>query len=758
MKAVILAGGEGTRLQPLTLLNPKPMIPLFDKPLLEHIVNLLKNNGFTEICMTLRYLPKVIQDRFGSGKDYGVWIEYRIESEPRGTAGSVRDCADFIDGDDFLVISGDAACSFDLRAFYEKHRISGAEATILTHECDDPLEYGLVLTAQDGSVRSFLEKPQPEKLCTNRVNTGIYAFSSRILSEIPESGAFDFGSDLFPKLLHDNRRLCIWQPDGYWNDIGSPEAYLQTCRDVLDGKFPLLISGDIRQKESLPFWVSPGAEVSPSAQIGPYSVICAGSRIGPECNICGSVINGAVLEGNVKADESIISQNVYISPDVTIEAGTVLADNIRIGRGCRIQEGVKINPNIRLGEQQTVSKSLSKNVSSKPLKFSENSILKGTYGLDVLPDMVFALGTSHFSASRVAASASGGNAALLLAESFLLSCGCMGREVFLLDATSPASAAFIGPEYGIELMLFVLQDVNTIKFFFFDENGLPISRQLQRQLCASNFQCFPLNTKGCHIPHILLGSEERIISLAASRNPKLNTACVSVFGSDLLKECLQKAGIKVVPPADGIIHFHVSRDGFSLSAIDERGKSWAHSNLICAYTAICFSEGEKTVFLPSSAPYSTEEIAARFGGRISIVDSGTTLNSEQFYQYHYSQNAILLCMKLLLSLNGFSNPVKLSDLMDSLPCCFQKEAILETKSNGISVLRMLTESEEAKFRDSICFPKDHGVLKLQRLARNRIRILAESSQVEYASELCETYTHKLKAFDSHLQKSNSYKE
>ena len=174
MKAIILAGGEGTRLRPLSICKPKPMLRLFDRPLLEHIVLLLRNCGFTELCMTLHYLPQIIQDHFGDGSELGVSIEYRTEAQAAGTAGSVLACRDFAGKDDVLVVSGDAACSYDLRAMMEKHRLSGADATVLVQKCSEPSEFGLVLTEEDGRVKGFVEKPGPEKIVSDLINTGIY--------------------------------------------------------------------------------------------------------------------------------------------------------------------------------------------------------------------------------------------------------------------------------------------------------------------------------------------------------------------------------------------------------------------------------------------------------------------------------------------------------------------------------------------------------------------------------------------------------
>ena len=181
MKAVILAGGMGTRLRPVTGEHPKPMADLLGKPIMEHVVDLLREAGFTEICAALCYRAGEIMAHFGDGRRFGVHMEYRIETEARGTAGSVKGCRDFYGEEDFLVISADAACDFDLAALMEEHRASGAAATIALCRSAQPLRYGLAVTDGEGRIHSFIEKPEWPRVVTDLVNTGIYALSPRVM-------------------------------------------------------------------------------------------------------------------------------------------------------------------------------------------------------------------------------------------------------------------------------------------------------------------------------------------------------------------------------------------------------------------------------------------------------------------------------------------------------------------------------------------------------------------------------------------------
>ena len=236
MKAILLAGGQGRRLRSITGKLPKPMVPLVGVPVLDRLLELLRRSGFTDVCATLCYRPEVIQEHCGDGSGYGVHLRYRIETEPRGTAGAVRACSGFYGRDDFLVISGDAACSFDLLQLYRQHQSSGAAVTVALYPDAEPLQYGLVLQDRQGYVRHFIEKPDWPHVVTDLVNTGIYIVSPRAMAYVPEDTPFDFANDLFPLLLAANEPILGVPMDGYWCDIGTPRAYYRCCLDVLDGR------------------------------------------------------------------------------------------------------------------------------------------------------------------------------------------------------------------------------------------------------------------------------------------------------------------------------------------------------------------------------------------------------------------------------------------------------------------------------------------------------------------------------------------
>lgn len=250
MKAIIMAGGEGTRLKAVSGETPKPLVPLCGKPVMEHIVELLRKNGITELCAALKYRPEDIQSYFGDGEKFGVSMQYRIETEALGTAGGVKNCGDFYGDEDFLVISGDAICDFDLKSFIKAHKERSPAVSLLLYPHPEPLRYGLALCDGNSCIRSFIEKPDWRRVVTNLVNTGIYIVSPRAMALVPEKEKFDFAKDLFPLLLDRGETLFGYSMDGYWCDIGTPLSYYECCADAIRGKLDITLGEGFAQKSA----------------------------------------------------------------------------------------------------------------------------------------------------------------------------------------------------------------------------------------------------------------------------------------------------------------------------------------------------------------------------------------------------------------------------------------------------------------------------------------------------------------------------
>ena len=249
MKAVVLAGGEGKRLRCITGELPKPLVPLLGRSMMEHILLLLRRSGFREVCAAVRYRAEDIVAAFSDGSDLGISLCYRLEDEPLGTAGAVKNCADFYGDEDFLLISGDAACDLDLEALARRHRESGAAVTIALKRESVPLRFGLAVCDGEGAVRGFVEKPDWPGVVSDRVNTGIYVLSPRAMAYVPEGRPFDFARDLFPLLLQKGEKIQGVETEGYWRDVGTPESYYRCCLDALEGRWKIDVPEEFRLAE-----------------------------------------------------------------------------------------------------------------------------------------------------------------------------------------------------------------------------------------------------------------------------------------------------------------------------------------------------------------------------------------------------------------------------------------------------------------------------------------------------------------------------
>src|ERR671913_2496293 len=253
MKAIIMAGGQGTRLRPLTSDQPKPMIRIVNLPCMEHIVNLLARHGITDIAVTLQFMPEEIQDYFGDGSEWGVNMSYSIEDAPAGTAGSVKMAEQQLglEGERLLIISGDALTDADLSRLVEFHEEKGSEATMVLKSVENPLDFGIVITEEDGRISRFLEKPAWGQVFSDTVNTGIYFLEPSVMGEIPEEGEYDFSKELFPKLLDEGRPLYGFVTEDYWEDIGTLEQFASAQRDVLDGRVEGIRPPGTRLRENI---------------------------------------------------------------------------------------------------------------------------------------------------------------------------------------------------------------------------------------------------------------------------------------------------------------------------------------------------------------------------------------------------------------------------------------------------------------------------------------------------------------------------
>ncbi|RMH81525.1 MAG: NDP-sugar synthase [Actinomyces sp.] len=330
MKAVVLVGGFGTRLRPLTLSTPKQMLPVVDRPMIEHVVAGLARHGVDEVVLSLGYRPDAFTDAYPDGRCAGVRLRYAVEPEPLDTAGAIRFAADAAGLDEtFVVVNGDVFTDLDVSALWRRHHEVGAEATIALTPVDDPSRYGVVPTDPEGRVLGFVEKPPRDEAPTNWINAGTYVFEPSVLARIPEGRKVSVERETFPALVADGTLWAV-RSDAYWVDAGTPETYLQIQLDLIDGRRGPAVPG-----------VAPTARVAPSATVD-HSVVMSGAEIGADARLVDAVVSpGAVIGAGAVVDRSIVGPGARIGEGAVVTGLTIVGAGEEVPAGAR-SEGQRI--------------------------------------------------------------------------------------------------------------------------------------------------------------------------------------------------------------------------------------------------------------------------------------------------------------------------------------------------------------------------------------------------------------------------------
>ncbi len=503
MKAVIMAGGEGTRLRPLTSNAPKPMMPIANRPMMEHIVELLKRHGFEEIVVTVAFQANAIRTYFGNGSEFGVRMVYATEETPLGTAGSVRNAMDELN-EPFLVISGDVMTDIDLGAIVEFHRERKAMATIGLKSMENPLEFGIVITREDGSIERFLEKPTWGQVFSDTINTGIYVLEPSIFDYIEADKSVDFSSDVFPRMLDDGMAVFGYVAEGYWEDVGTLDAYIKAHQDVLDGQVTVDIGG-FRMGDGI--WLGEGSEIDPAASIdgpaiiGDYCRVEAGAHLG-EYSVLGSNVR---VGPDSFVERSVVHDNVYLGPGVRLR-GAVVGRSSDLRRGARLEEGVVIGDECFIGEHAVIHPG----VKVYPFKTVEHGAIvnssivwesrgarhlfgrtgvEGLANVDISPELAvrlaMAYGTTMKKGSTVVASRDTSRAARVLKRAVMVGLNASGVDVADLEvATVPVTRFGVRNERGdggVSVRL-ARDDPQSVIIRFFDSGGIDISEATQKKV------------------------------------------------------------------------------------------------------------------------------------------------------------------------------------------------------------------------------------------------------------------------------------
>ncbi|MDI6870680.1 MAG: sugar phosphate nucleotidyltransferase [Bacillota bacterium] len=749
MKAVVMAGGQGTRLRPLSCDLPKPMVPLMNRPMLEHILLLLKAHGIVDIAVTTCYLPEAIEAHFGDGHQLGLRLRYFLEEAPLGTAGSVKNAEEFLD-EPFLVISGDALTDFDLNRLISFHKEREALATIGLTRVDNPLEYGVVITGADGRVRRFLEKPSWSEVFSDTVNTGIYALDPRVLDFLKRGENVDFSKNLFPLLLGRREPLFGCVLEGYWSDIGNLEQYRQSHYDVLGRRVKLARRGT----EIVPgvfagegTEVAPGVELSPPVVLGDFVRVEEGVELGPEAVVgdhavlrSGASVKRSVIWSNTVIDRraeirgAVVADRVFVRAGAAVFEGAIVGKGVQIGARAQVKPGVKIWPGKVVDPGLVLTESLVWGSRSPRALFSEAGV-SGMANADLTPEFAARLGAAYGAelkpGARVVAGCDDYPAAGMVKQA--LATGLTSSGVHVVDL-----GPVVGPavRYAVQALeaaggVYVRRsprEDDQVLLEFVDSRGIDVDKGLQRRVENLFFRedfarvepervgriiYFPRAVER-YLSGLLLLLDRETVRRAAPA--VVATAGASPLGL-LLPSLLRHLGCRVqlveAPPGSGAatpdeIGAETVRSGAALGVladpageslvlVDETGRVIPRETVELLVALLALKQGGSVV-APVTAPGAVEKLAARFERQVvrtktslrERLEAERRLRSGSAPYFHTVSDALLTLARILEAIA--KEGVPLSRLVAEVPVyhTVREQVPCDWKAKG-RVMRSLLE-------------------------------------------------------------------
>ncbi|MEM7726952.1 MAG: mannose-1-phosphate guanyltransferase [Cyanobacteria bacterium P01_A01_bin.45] len=685
MRAVLMAGGSGTRLRPLTCDLPKPMVPILNRPISEHIINLLKRHNIKEVIATLHYLPDVMRDYFQDGNDFGVQMTYAVEEDqPLGTAGCVKNIAELLD-DTFLVISGDSITDFDLTEAIEFHKKKKSKATLILTRVPNPIEFGVVITDEENRIRRFLEKPSTSEIFSDTVNTGTYILEPEVLDYLPENQECDFSKDLFPLLLEKGDPMYGYVAQGYWCDVGHLEAYREAQYDGLDQKVKL----DFAYPEVSPgLWVGQNTFIDPTAEIETPVVIGDNCRIGARVQIeAGSVIGDNVTIGaDANLKRPIVWNGAIIGDEAQLSACTI-SRGTRVDRRAHVLEGAAVGSLSTVGEEAQISPLVrvwpSKKIESGAILninliwgntaqrnlFGQRGV-KGLANIDITPEFAVKLGAAFGSTlkpgSKVTVSRDQRNISRMVTRSLIAGLMSVGVDIQNLDATAIPIARTVIPMMNVAGGIHVRihpDRPDYILIEFMDAQGINIPKAKEKKIEGAYFKedmrrsqiheigdvSYPSQVidgycdafeKRLHIDTIRNSRAKVVIDYVYAVSGAVLPQMLDQFGADavVLNASLSKSGItseereglltqlgQVVEALKANFGVQVTANGEQLILVDESGMSIRGEMLTALMVDMMFTANPRgTVVVPVNASSAVEQIARRHDGKVIRTKANPT--------------------------------------------------------------------------------------------------------------------------------------
>jgi len=801
MKAIIMAGGEGSRLRPLTCDLPKPMVPLVNRPVMHYSIELLKKYGIRDIGATLQYLPDEIISYFQDGSEYGVNLKYFIEDKPLGTAGSVKNACEFLD-EPFIVVSGDALTDINLKKAIDFHIQHKSKATLVLKSVRVPLEYGVVVTDDEGKIKRFLEKPNWGEVFSDTVNTGIYILEPEVLDYLEKDKKYDFSQDLFPRLLKENQPLYGYITDEYWCDIGNAQTYSSSHWDMLDGKVSLPIFGR-RIMEGV--WVGEGVEIDSSAHIegpcciGDYTRIRANACIGPYsvigayCDIDSDAsIKRSILWDHARIGRYSEIRGAVICNKAELKEKTSLYEGAVVGEGCMLEDRASIRPGVKVWPEKTIEQGtvVQSNViwgtrASKNL-FGKDGI-HGSINMDLNPQSIARMGAAFGAflkpGKRVAVSADSSPGNNMLKYGLISGMLSTGLDVYDLgQLTTPMlryAVRYLGLDGGVQIFAYP-DNIAEGHLHFLDAKGCNLAPSAERKIenlyIRDDFQRQPpADIKRMHtlsdIPVFYIRNlvDGLDVDAIKKRSPRISITAKGRLSGYVLDAALREAGCTVVRQLDSIngksdekydLSCVLEANGEDFTLYDEQGGLIGKElrNALIGMVYMKEQRGRKLV-VPSTASSIMERLADELGcsvvrsksSRQAVMEEAFKLDREngsktQLFSLYFDGIAAIAKITELISRENTC----LSSLVKSIPKIHMQEREINCPWNAKGrVMRMLIEEETRAGRNIELFEgirinhKNGWALVLPDSDDPVCRVYSEGFTEEYAEELAGFYGRRI---------------
>lgn len=685
MRAVLMAGGSGTRLRPLTCDLPKPMVPILNRPIAEHIINLLKRHQITEVVATLHYLPDVMRDYFQDGSDFGVQMTYAVEEDqPLGTAGCVKNIAELLD-DTFLVISGDSITDFDLSAAIEFHKSRNSKATLVLTRVPNPIEFGVVITDEQMRIRRFLEKPSTSEIFSDTVNTGTYILEPSVLDYLPVNEESDFSKDLFPLLLEKDEPMYGYIAEGYWCDVGHLDAYREAQYDALQHMVKL---DDAYPQQKPGLWVGQNTYIDSTARIETPAVIGSNCRIGPRVTIeAGTVIgdnvtvgadadlkrpilwNGAIVGDEAHLRACVICRGTRVDRRAHVLEGAVVGPLSAVGEEALVSPGVRVWPSKKIESGATLNINLIWGHTAQRNLFGQRGV-QGLANIDITPEFAVKLGAAYGSTlkpgSQVTISRDQRSISRMVSRALIAGLMSVGIHVQNLEDTSIPIARTIIPTLSVVGGIHVRihpDRPDYILIEIFDAQGINIKKAQEKKVEGAYFKEDLRRSQIHEIGNVGYPSQvidlyrtgfEKYLNVQAIRNSGSKVVIdyayavsgavlpqlLAKFGCDAVVlnaslnqnalSSIEREGLltqlgHVVEALKANFGVQVSANGEQLILVDESGRTVRGETLTALMTSVMLTAHPRSaVVVPVHASSAVEQIARRHDGKVIRTKANPT--------------------------------------------------------------------------------------------------------------------------------------